>query len=103
MSDVDLSFNTCTVFGAGLYSLGTAELTDVYMEYNQATNTTEARGGAIYLRDCTVTLVSGCTVTNNTCQATGGGNGICRWVGATFNGNPELNTINDNSVVDPDA
>jgi hypothetical protein len=105
MSDVYLGWNTSVQEGGGLFSNGDATLTNVTIEYNQATSGTRGKGAGIYLRSGTLTLVSGCTISGNTASAPNGGNGICRASGgaATLILNPDDNpNITDDIRVDFD-
>jgi predicted outer membrane repeat protein len=66
MSYVALCDNTSLTEGGGLYTRGAATLTNVDIEDNKATDPLNGKGGGIYVRLGTTTLVTGCTVFDNT-------------------------------------
>ena len=93
--------NTAAERGGGLYVTqgGTASLTDTSLENNQVTDTSDGGGGGIYVNtNSSVTLVSGCYISENTCATAGGGNGIYASAGSTLNPNESANDIFDDIV-----
>jgi hypothetical protein len=98
MSDLYLGLNTSVAEGGGLFTSGTATLTNVSVLNNQATGANNGKGGGIYVLSGTTTLVSGCTVSGNRAAWEGGGWGICYKAVATLNIDYDLNDIIDDVI-----
>jgi CSLREA domain-containing protein len=102
MSNTLLGWNTSVAEGGGLFTNGDATLTTVSIQNNQATGSADAKGGGIYVRRGTTTLVSGCTVSNNSDDVDLGGYNIT-WADpdGTLIANRNDNNIDDGISFDP--
>jgi predicted outer membrane repeat protein len=84
--------------GGAIFNEGTVRLRNVSLTSNGVLDEAGGKGGAICCQRGLTQLIQGCTVDGNFCNTANGGNGFYVFQGATFEPNPNNNTINDNTV-----
>ncbi len=93
--DVTITDNTSLREGGGIFSDATTTLTNVYIYDNRATDRDTGKGGGIYVRQGTTTLVSGCTLLENRSGWRSGLDGIMFTNNALLVTNDDLNNLFD--------